>query len=243
MKYRAMAAIAAASMSMTLASPPVTTQAVTARAAAAGPVIGNPLAHVHELSGYPDPDHYLGRTSGPRPRVFMVGDSITYRGYRANLHHDRPGWEVSTVPGRDVGTLPYYLQDRLADPARLDTVVIALGSNYTPGWGIAKYGQMVDLIHRARPRAKVVLVTTWRGPKTPKKYRITVRTSPRSASLIAYSMRRVAQQRRGFVCIANWRAYAHKHPRQLDARKVHPRRGHGTRAWTRIVTRAVARCR
>jgi hypothetical protein len=195
--------------------------------------ISDPRAHQGEVAGYADPDWRLG-TYKKRPKVFMVGDSITHAG-RTSLN--RPKWEVSAVPGRDVCTLPYYLRDRMKALKAPKTVVVALGTNACPEW---RYEDYRDALRTLPARTQVVLVTTYRDPV---RYSDANELYRRRASVQStyYRWMQTLDRVRPHTCLANWRAEVVRRP-WLVHDGVHLGT-YGRKVWAATVTNAVARCR
>lgn len=190
--------------------------------------------HVGEVSGYIDTSPNVGRTHVVRRSTFLVGDSISYRG--AGELHARIPVEVSAVPGRDVGNLPWYVTDRLrAHRKPLKTLVIALGTNATPGWGYDDYRRVTNMVPR---KTRIVFVTTYRDPArySDEPYR------GNSSTQVTYTrwMRHIAAVRPR-TCVAEWRGYVEKYPSAL-ADGVHPSEW-GGKAWANLVAAKVRNCR
>lgn len=190
--------------------------------------------HVGEDDRFADTDPYLGRTTHRQP-IFMVGDSITQRSMPA-LRRQGIRWEISAVPGRDVGNLPYYVHDRRRAAPFLNTLVIALGTNGTLGW---TYDDLLAVVRSVAVNTKVVLMTTWRDPRRNPE---TSSYRNRASTQTTYSswMRRIATVRPR-TCLADWRSYVSAHPSAAPD-GVHPYYG-SRRAWAAIIMRAVSRCR
>jgi hypothetical protein len=132
----------------------------------AAPAMANRTDYPHrgEVDGRSDTSWRVGRTN-KRPPIFMVGDSILAGVYLNNLQRTLPKAEVSAVSGRDVGNLPYYINDRLntaRERRSLRTVVIALGSNATQSW---TYEALRGVVNRIPARVMVVFVSTYRDPR------------------------------------------------------------------------------
>ena len=217
-------------------------------------------AHAGEVLNELDTDGYVG-TRGWRSSTFVVGDSVARIGLLNGL---RPlglgrGWEVSSVSGRDVSTLPYYLRDRVAAQgaykihrskkwrrhhphARLwrhrypvRRAVIALGSNATPGW---TYGDLRASVNLLPASTVVVLVTPFRDPAqwpNAKPYR-------QRASVVGVYANWAARiaELRPRTCIADWRGFAQRYPSATHD-GVHPTTA-GAKGWAKIVAGAVAHC-
>jgi hypothetical protein len=222
----------------------------------------DPRAHAGEVAGAVDKDGYVG-TRGWRSSTFMVGDSVTVAGLVLGFRpqHLAQGWEVSAVSGRDVSTLPFYLADRVQAQQRLPyvwhskrwkrhhprlaarkfrypvkRVVIALGSNATPGWSYTDLRRAVNLVPSS---ATVTFVTPYRdAAKWPDSGPFRVRASV--AAAYASWERRIAELR-PHTCIADWAGFAQRYPWLLPG-GVHPT-GRGAEAWARIVESATDRCR
>lgn len=229
--------------------------------------LSNPAAHAGEIAGQADTDGYVG-TRGWRSRTFMVGDSVTHLGDAEGF---RPlglarGWEVSSISGRDVSTLPYYLRDRV--DARhpyvtvkrvrrhghhrrghrwrhvrvtsyrypLERAVIALGANASVGWS---YADLRSAVNTLPASTVLVFVTPYRDPVLwPDSGSYRVRASV--AAVYAGWEARIAQTR-PHTCLANWADFARRYPSVLHD-GVHPT-GAGAKDWARIVAGAVKRCR
>ena len=225
--------------------------------------LADPRAHAGELQNSLDTDGYVG-TRGWRSSTFMVGDSVTRIGLINGLRvlHLGRGWEVSSVTGRDVSTLPYYLRDRVAAQQPLlpvkhskrwkrhhphartaqrfrypvRRVVIALGANATAGW---TYGDLRAATNLLPASAVVVLVTPFRDPaRWPQTGPFRIRGSV--SGVYASWERRIAELR-PHTCIADWRGFVQRYPSAVHD-GVHETYA-GAGAWARIVSSAVARCR
>lgn len=94
-------------------------------------------------------------------RVYVVGDSIT-GGATSRLQALRPTWDIDGWRGRRVATLPTHLERILEENPSPDAVVIALGTNASPGWTKDSYA---DAIRMLPTGTSVRLVTTYRNPK------------------------------------------------------------------------------
>ena len=222
----------------------------------------DPRAHAGEVVGAIDTDTYVG-TRGWRSSTFMVGDSVTHIGLVLGFRpqHLAKGWEVSAASGRDVSTLPFYLEDRVAaqrllpygqhsrrwrrrhrrTAARkfrypLKRVVIALGANATPGWSYTGLRKAVNLVPSS---TTVTFVTPYRdAAQWPDSEPFRVRASV-AAAYTSWE-HRIAKLRR-HTCIADWAGFVQRYPSAVHD-GVHPT-GSGSRAWGRIVASAVDRCR
>lgn len=172
-----------------------------------------------------------------RSKVYIVGDSITYRS-RSQVHKLAPKWEVDGVPSRGVWHLPRLLKQRLAARPLPKHVVIALGSNGSTTWHKQQY---VDAVSLLPPTTRVTFTTMWRDPmrwgdptRTPNKH---------SKLLRQYSgyVKQIARHRPN-TCVFNWRAIARRqHEEVILADGVHPNRL-GTKIWARGVHRTVKKC-
>ncbi len=223
----------------------------------------DPRAHAGESLSQVDTDGYVG-TRGWRSSTFVVGDSVTRVGLVQGLRelHLGVGWEVSSVSGRDVSTLPYYLSDRVAAQQPLPPVkhskrwkrrhrhyravqrfrypvrqaVIALGTNATQGW---TYGDLRAATNRLPSSTVVVFVTPYRNPTLwPETGPFRARASV--GGVYASWEKRIAQLR-PHTCIADWRGFAQRYPSVVHdgVHQTFP----GAGAWARIVSSAVSRCR
>lgn len=218
-------------------------------------------AHAGEVAGAVDTDGYVG-TRGWRSSTFMVGDSVTRQGVTWGFRpqHLAQGWEVSSVAGRDVSTLPFYLADRVAAQQRLPYVhhtkrwkrrhprlaarkfrypikraVIALGTNATLGWS---YGDLRRAVNLLPASTVVVFVTPYRDPvkwDDTQPYRVRARVAAAYASW----EHRIAEVR-PHTCIADWAGFAGRYS-YLVPGGVHPSYK-GTQTWARIVQSATDRC-
>ena len=227
----------------------------------------DPRAHAGEIAGERDTDAYVG-TRGWRSSTFMVGDSLTRIGLLGGF---RPlglaqGWEVSSVSGRDVSTLPYYLRDRVQAQHPHTVVkrlkrrgkhrrgrryrlvrmvqyrypvkkaVIALGTNATQGWSYEDLRSAVNLLPST---TAVVFVTPYRDPVAwPESGSYRVRASV-GRTYAAWESR--ISQLRAHTCVADWRGFVQRYPQVLHD-GVHPTSA-GARSWARLVAGAVAACR
>lgn len=223
-------------------------------------------AHAGEVVGAIDTDGYVG-SRGWRSSTFMVGDSVTRQGlvWGFRPQHLAQGWEVSAVSGRNVSTLPFYLEDRVAAQQKLPKVhhsrrwkrhhprlavrlaarkyrypvkrvVIALGTNATPGWSYTDLRRAVNLVPST---ATVTFVTPYRDAvKWDDSQPFRVRASV--AAVYASWEHRIAEVR-PHTCIADWAGFAQRYPWLLPG-GVHPSVS-GTEAWGRLVQSAVDRCR
>ena len=213
-------------------------------------------AHAGEVANTPDTDQRVG-TRGWRAGVFMVGDSVTRIGLIEGLRSLKlgVGWEVSSVPGRDVSTLPYYLGDRLAAQQRvvvvkrkhghrrrvvryrypLRTAIVALGANASLGW---TYADLRDAVNALPRTTTVVFVTPYRSPTAwPNSGPYRVRAS--MSTMYTHWETRIAQLRK-HTCVAEWGSFAARWPSALHD-GVHQTDA-GAKAWARIVADAVTRC-
>jgi hypothetical protein len=191
----------------------------------------NPAAHSGENTQYVDQDRFLGRTHGRRPKVFVVGDSMVYE---ARLPKS---WEVSAVPGRDVSTLPYYIRDRTANRSRLRTVVIALGTNASAGWNRESYTAAIARLPR---KTRVVFVSTFRDPVIFSRSAVPYRQQAWVQSFYSMWMGKIAAKRK-YTCVVPWRQYVTKNSTAVHD-GVHPS-PYGMRAYVKMLTKAVKRCR
>jgi GDSL-like lipase/acylhydrolase family protein len=174
--------------------------------------------------------------AGARPGdLWVVGDSITYVSaptLRPRLQKTVTGQVlIDGVGGRPVADLDDLVDQELAMPGTPSVMVLALGTNPSPGWGLGDYQRVVESIP---DRTVVVLVTVYRTPDT---------AGSSIAHLLArYShwMRETARGRPN-VCIADWRAAAQRHPEAYLVDGVHPT-ATGQRVWSSIIRRAVERC-
>lgn len=190
-------------------------------------------AHRGQVAGYPDPDRWLGNRGKRRPHKLVIGDSITYRGYRSlGLR----SLEVTAAPGRNVGTMECYLRDRLANRrSRLHVVVMALGTNASPWWTYADFKRMVALVAQASPRTRIVMVSTYRTVESsPERWGI---RSAASTSVTYARWMRVIAGWSSRVCLADWSSYAASRPwSTVDG--VHPS-PKGTIGWAGLIRSAV----
>lgn len=169
-----------------------------------------------------------------RPRLaWVVGDSIAVLGraaLRQRLASSVGEVEINAVSGRRVARLDALVKKRLARGDRPDVMVLALGTNPSPGWHRDDYERVVDTIPDG---VAVVLVTLYRSD-----------TSELPAvvpTMQHYSraMRSVACARAN-VCTAPWRAAASRRPGPLLLDGVHPT-SRGSRVWARLIGDAVDR--
>jgi GDSL-like lipase/acylhydrolase family protein len=167
--------------------------------------------------------------------LWVVGDSVTYvsaRTLRPRLEKTVTGQvAIDGVGGRPVADLDDLVGQELARPGTPSVMVLALGTNPSPGWGLGDYQRVVESIP---DDTVVVLVTVYRTPRTA--------GSSIAHILAKYShwMRELGQGRPN-VCIADWRAAAQRHPEALLVDGVHPT-AKGQRVWSSIIRRAVERC-
>lgn len=179
------------------------------------------------------PDRMTVRPS----RVYVVGDSITYRS-RKQLLKRRPGWDVDGVSGRNVRTLPMLLTARMQMKPKPRHVVVALGANGHESWGKQDYIDAVGLLPR---KTRVTFTTMWRnpevwGPGVPQR-------GKRSTLMRQYTryVQQIARQRPR-TCVFKWHRRASRRPRQLIlADGVHPT-VRGKKVWARGVSRTVKKC-
>jgi hypothetical protein len=158
-------------------------------------------------------------------RVFVVGDSV------ANAARDdlTRAYEVNAQHGRPVSCLPSVLRRRKADAPALKVVVIALGTNISPGWTYEDYRDAVNMFPLT---TWVVLVTPYRDPsKVPD-------MAPTIARYATW-MRVLGKHRN--VLVADWAAYVDAHRDLLDD-GVHPSE-EGRVVWAHLVTTRVERAR
>lgn len=167
--------------------------------------------------------------------LWVVGDSITYQSastLRPRLEETVTGdVTIDGVGGRPVADLDDLVQQELALPGTPSVMVLALGTNPSPGWGRGDYRRVVDSIP---DHTVVVLVTVYRTLKS---------AGASIAHILAkYShwMLEIARSRSN-VCVANWRAVARRHPGQLLLDGTHPT-ARGQRIWSSTIRRAVERC-
>jgi hypothetical protein len=225
--------------------------------------LADPRAHAGELPNALDTDGYVG-TRGWRSSTFVVGDSVTRIGLIDGLRKLGlgAGWEVSSVSGRDVSTLPYYLRDRVAAQQLLPSVkhskrwrhrhrharpvprfkyplrrvVIALGTNATQGWD---YGDLRAATNQLPGSAVLVFVTPFRDPTLwPETGPFRVRASV--GAVYANWEKRIAELR-PHTCIADWRNFVRRYPSAVHDGVHETYNGAG--AWARIVSSAAERCR
>lgn len=194
-----------------------------------------PAAHAGEVRGTPDTSPYLGKWTGYRPSYWVVGDSITAGGL-ASLRALGATWEVTSIPGRDVSTLPYYVAERMKHETPPTMVVIALGTNASPGWYQADYQAAVDLLPAS---TRVVFTTTYRDPKlwpNTLDYRRRASIQPHYSQFMHH-----IDVSRPNTCINEWRGYIE--PRYNLLRDgVHPTTDRGYPAWAKRVVSAVHLC-
>jgi hypothetical protein len=232
---------AASALTVFVVSPHVV-QAATSGASA--------YPHQGETPGTPDTSSRVGRHDVPRKAVFMVGDSITTLAFHHGLYKARPGWEISSVPGRDDSNMPWYVKDRLADktlgrhakrdpqnPSGLKTFVWALGTNADSNWTYNDFRDTVRLLPR---KTRLVFVTTWRDPKYWSKAVVSdFRRQSESQAPYNRWMHHFDQVR-AHTCIFNWRSMVQAHPGYLHD-GVHPGTT-GIRMYVRGLTNVVSRC-
>lgn len=198
-----------------------------------------PEAYAGEVQGRADTSPYIGVVDGYRPSTWMIGDSITAGGERY-LRARGVRWEISAVPGRNVGTLPYRLLERQSNYRPVRVAIIALGTNATAGWTKENYRQAVAELPAD---AKKIFVTTYRDPRlwpSTKDYR-------RRAIIGAHYSRwmRELDREMANVCVADWRAYVEARYRvrtQLLRDGVHPT-ALGNVRWAALITNTVRNCR
>lgn len=207
------------------------------RTAAAVSPLDDPAASAGEVRSYTDRDPWLRKTTGYRPSVMMIGDSITAWGepYLRRLHAT---WEVSAVPGRNVCTAPYRVRERLMNPSPLRLLVIALGTNACPGWGDADYRALTRMVPAS---TRVLFVTTWRSAAVFP----TARTDYRRRAVIqphySATMRSIAATRPG-TCVADWARWAAPRYRVATRDGVHPSVYGNRYGWAPLVRNAVLGC-
>jgi hypothetical protein len=174
----------------------------------------DPAAHAGEVPGNVDTSPYLGVHDTYRPSYMMIGDSITRASVDA-LRARGVRWEITSIPGRDVSTLPYYVRDRMMNTAYpLRYLVVALATNATPGWTKAKYAE-------ALPEGVTVeFVTSFRDYD---KFPATTDYRRRAYVQYAYSlwMKQLAAERPN-TCVADWRSYAGPRRARVLRDGVHP---------------------
>jgi hypothetical protein len=259
-KSRTIAVFAALGLFLVLVA---ATQPASARSGTYANRLADPRAHAGESKTEVDTDGYVG-TRGWRSGTFVVGDSVTRIGLIDGLRELGlgTGWEVSSVSGREVSTLPYYLRDRAAAQQPLPPVkhtkrwkrrhpharpaprfkyplrraVIALGTNATQGW---TYGDLRAATNLLPATAVVVFVTPFRDATLwPETGPFRVRAS---VSAVYASWEKRIAELRPHTCIADWRAFALRYPSAVHD-GVHETYA-GAGAWARIVSSAVDRCR
>ena len=167
--------------------------------------------------------------------LWVVGDSITYLSASTLL----PRLEstvtgdvtIDGLGGRPVANLDDLVKKELASRHPPAVMVLALGTNPSPGWGFGDYQRVVDSIP---DETVVVLVTVYRTPRAG--------DAGTRRILGKYSrwMRSIARDRSN-VCLADWRATARRHPGALLVDGVHPT-ARGERIWSSTIRRAVERC-
>lgn len=157
----------------------------------------DPAAHAGEVNS-PDIDKYLGKTEGYRPSVWMVGDSLGVSTEPALRKHG-VSWEITAIAGRNVSTMPYYVDERKTNPSPVSTAILSLGTNAVPGWTKANFRAQADRFN------KVMMVTTYRDPV---KWPNTVDYRRRAIIQYHYSawMREIDSERPN-TCVADWRKY------------------------------------
>lgn len=170
---------------------------------------------------------------------WIVGDSITLQSspnFRKRFHR----FDTTAVSGLRVQELPRFVRARIARGPLPRHVVIALGTNQADTWSAdprGNYQSVVDLIHRARPSAKIIFVTTYRDPRRAHLY-----TAGNDKTMASYS-RAMTQIAAGDprVCISSWRWWIARNRHHLyDG--VHPSFP-GRKKWAELLYSAIhTRC-
>ena len=170
-----------------------------------------------------------------QPKVFMIGDSITYLG-SDELRAKRPDWYVWAAGGVRVNQLPAAMDHFLWINKAPTMVVIALGTNASPEWTKESFRTQLN---RLPATTKVAFVTTWRD-------------SSKFSSSFAYEgskeyyqptysqwMIELASERPN-TCVVPWRGVASQHPEYIyDG--VHPNQ-QGQNAWSSLVANYTVNC-
>ncbi len=172
--------------------------------------------------------------SRERPRLaWVVGDSLTIlagSALRRRLASLVGEVEIDAVTGRPVAELDNLVKARLARGARPDVMVLALGTNPSPGWDRDDYARVVDTIPAD---VAVVLVTVYRSDEC------SLPATVRTMQHYSRSMRSVAAVRAN-VSTAPWRSAAAQHPGRLLVDCAH-QTVRGARVWAWLVAQAVDR--
>ena len=160
--------------------------------------------------------------------VLLIGDSLTH--YAApTLLERRPKWKVDAIGGRKVETLPRRIRDDLATYGVPRHLVIALGTNESPGWTRADYAAAVDMVPRS---TEVFFITTYRDPAVFGQDRADIQETYSSW------MRSISKYRDN-VSFINWRGHVKRNPALLRD-GVHATDPEGIRYWVDLVEASIA---
>ncbi len=171
----------------------------------------------------------------PNRHGWIVGDSITVQSapnFRKRFHK----FDHTALSGLRVQELPRIVEARIAHGRLPSYVVIALGTNQADTWSVdpmGSYRAVIDSIHAASPRTRVVLVTTYRDPKRSDLYTFgdDVTMATYSAAMVALA----AQDPR--ICVSSWRWWIARNPHHLyDG--VHPSFP-GRKKWAELLRSAI----
>lgn len=196
--------------------------------------------HVGEVVGYADTSKYQGVVCGPRPDTLVIGDSITYRNW-ANvgenyglLKEQKPDWEVSAVPGRNIENAIYYATERVRNtkyPVR--NLVLALGTNGSEGYDYADLRAVTNAVPAS---VNITFVTPYLQPAfTDEDYPVRSRYS--TAAKYAGWERHIDTLRPNTI-VADWALHASKYPSVLmGPLDPHPSSA-GRFNWVKIVVGA-----
>ena len=170
------------------------------------------------------------RRDGSRPRVYVVGDSIT-AGATSGLQALRPNWDIDGEPGRRVATLPSHLRRILDETPSPACVVIALGTNASPEWSKDSYADAIRMLPAA---TEVRLVTTYRSPKRWGTERPWYQQAWIQAHYSRW-MNELAEEMPN-VSVVRWRLRVKRQPRLLQD-GVHPT-ARGKDVWANMIAQA-----
>lgn len=179
------------------------------------------------LAGLPSPADAGKDDEGDKPRVVVIGDSLTHWSKRF-LVKRAPDWTIDSRRGRPVKELPELVEQHLAEGDPPQAMVLALGTNSSPEWTAQDY---VDVLALVPAETAVLFVSTYRDPA--------VFGEEKAERLREYSQwMREAAAARTLTRVVPWRSRVLKGVVTLRD-GVHASRPVGERYWARLVLQRV----